>query len=52
MIELSKVYVEGRDDNFLHVKSDQKQIKEESMDQKMALRLETQLNDIKQKKLS
>jgi len=38
-IELSNVYVEGKDDNFLHVKSDQK----------ITLRLETQLNDIKQK---
>jgi len=48
-IELTKVSVEGKDDNFLHVKSDQKQVKEESMDQKMTLRLEMQLNDIKQK---
>lgn len=48
-IELTKVSVEGKDDHFLHVKSDQKQIKEESMDQKMTLRLEAQLNDIKQK---
>ena len=48
-IELTKVSIEGKDDHFLHVKSDQKQIKEESMDQKMTMRLEAQLNDIKQK---
>lgn len=48
-IELTKVSVEGKDDSFLHVKSDQKKIKEESMDQKMTIRLEAQLNDIKQK---
>jgi len=48
-IELTKVSVEGKEDNFLHVKSDQKQIKEESMDKKLTLRLEAQLNDIKQK---
>jgi len=48
-IELTKVAVEGKDDCFLHVKSDQKKIKEESMDQKMTMKLEAQLNDIKQK---
>ena len=48
-IGLTKVSVEGKSDRFLHVKSDQKQIKEESMDQKMIMRLEAQLNDIKQK---
>lgn len=48
-IELTKVYVEDKDDCFLLVKSDQKQIKEESMDKKMTLRLEAQLDDIKQK---
>lgn len=48
-IELTKVSVEDKDDRFLHVKSDQKQVKEESMDQKMTMRLETQLNSIKQK---
>ncbi len=48
-IELTKVSVESKDDSFLHVKSDQKKIKEESMDQKMTMRLEAQLNDIKQK---
>lgn len=48
-IELTKVSVEGKDDCFLHVKSDQKKIKEESMDQKMTMRLEAQLGDIKQK---
>jgi len=48
-IELTKVSVEGKDDHFLHVKSDQKKIKEESMDHKMTVRLEAQLNEIKQK---
>ena len=48
-IELTKVAVEGKDDYFLHVKSDQKKIKEESMDQKMTMKLEAQLMDIKQK---
>ena len=48
-IELTKVLVKGKDDCFLHVKSEQKQIKEKSMDEKMTLRLEEQLNDIKQK---
>ena len=48
-IELTKVSVEGKDDNFLHIKSEQKQIKEKSMDEKMTLRLEEQLNEIKKK---
>jgi len=48
-IELTKVLVEGKDDNFLHVKSEQKVLKEKSMDEKMSKRLETQLNDIKLK---
>lgn len=48
-IELTKVSIEGKDDHFLHVKSDQKEIKEKSMDDKMTLRLEDQLNEIKQK---
>lgn len=48
-IKLTKVSVAGKDDSFLLVKSDQKKIKEESMDQKMTMRLEAQLNDIKQK---
>lgn len=48
-IKLTKISVEGKDDHFLHVKSDQKEIKEKSMDQKMTLRLESQLNEIKQK---
>jgi hypothetical protein len=48
-IELTKVSVEGKDDHFLHVKSDQKKIKEESMDHKMTVRLEAQLNEIKEK---
>jgi hypothetical protein len=48
-IELTKVAIEGKDDYFLHVKSDQKMIKEESMDRKMTMKLEAQLMDIKQK---
>ena len=46
-IELTKVSVEGKDDNFLHVKSEQKEVKERSMDEKMTKRLESQLNEIK-----
>jgi len=48
-IELTKVSVEGKDDHFLHVKSEQKAIKERSIDEKMTKRLESQLNEIKTK---
>lgn len=48
-IELTKISVDGKDDNFLHIKSEQKKIKEQSMDDKMTQRLESQLNDIKEK---
>lgn len=48
-IELTKVNVEGKEDHFLHVKSDQKEAKEKSMDLKMTQSLEKQLNEIKQK---
>lgn len=48
-IELTKVSVEGKDDSFLHIKSDQKFKKEASIDNKLTLRLETELQDIKDK---
>ena len=46
-IELIKVDVKGKDDYFLKVKSDQKEIKEVSMDAKLTKRLEAQLQEIK-----
>jgi len=48
-IELTKVSAEGKDDNFLHIKSDQKFKKEASIDNKLTQRLEAQLQDIKDK---
>jgi len=48
-IELTKVDVEGKDDNFLKVKSAQKVLKEVSMDDKLTQRLESQLIEIKEK---
>lgn len=48
-IELTKAMVEGKDDCFLHVKSGQKLKKEVSIDDKLTLRLEKQLQDIKDK---
>ena len=44
-IELTKVVAEGNDDNFLHIKSDQKLKKEASIDNKFTLRLEAQLTN-------
>jgi hypothetical protein len=48
-IELVKVDVEGKEDNFLKVKSAQKVLKEKSMDDKLTQRLEAQLLEIKEK---
>lgn len=48
-IHLTKIAVADKDDYFLHVKSDQKKVKEVAMDTKMTQRLEEQLNDIKEK---
>lgn len=48
-IELTKATVEGKDDNFLHIKSSQKLKKEESIDNKLTQRLESQLQEIKDK---
>jgi len=48
-IHLTKVSVPGKQDHYLQVKSDQKKLKEQSMDAKLTRRLEEQLNDIKQK---
>lgn len=50
-IALTKISEEDKEDHFLHIKSAQKEIKEESMDKKLTLRFEEQLNDI-QRKLS
>lgn len=51
-IELTKVSVEGKEDNFLHVKSAQKEKKENSIDEKLSKRLELQLQEIKNKLLN
>ena len=48
-IALTKVKADDKEDNFLHVKSAQKQKKEESMDAKLTKRLETHLQEIKDK---
>ena len=48
-IELTKIDVKDKPDNFLHVKSGQKQKKEESIDEKLTKRLESELQDIKDK---
>lgn len=48
-IGLTKAHAEGYEDCFLHIKSAQKQLKEESIDEKLTLRLEAQLQDIKDK---
>ncbi len=43
-IEVQKVLVEGSSDSFLHIRSDQKVVKEESMDRKITQRFEERLN--------
>lgn len=48
-IYLTKVAVEGKNDNFLHVMSDQKKLKETAMDDKLSQKLEEQLQEIKRK---
>jgi hypothetical protein len=48
-IELTKINVEGKPDNFLHIKSEKKELKEKSIDEKLTKRLELQLQDIKDK---
>lgn len=48
-IELTKILVEGKEDYFLHIKSAQKKKKEESIDKKLTDRLESQLQEIKDK---
>jgi len=47
-IHLTKISVDDKDDNFLHIKSDQKEIKERSMDEKMTRKLEAQLTSLNQ----
>jgi len=48
-IELTKIKVEGKEDCFLHIKSEQKEKKESSMDQKLSIRLVKQLEEIRDK---
>jgi len=48
-IHLTKVLVEGKEDHFLHIKSEQKEKKETSMNEKLTKRLEDQLQEIKDK---
>ena len=48
-IELTKINAKGKPDNFLHVKSEKKELKEISIDEKLTKRLEAQLQDIKDK---
>lgn len=48
-IELTKATAQGKEDNFLHIRSDQKFKKEASIDNKLTQRLEAQLQDIKDK---
>ena len=48
-IELTKIDVKDKPDNFLHIKSEQKQKKEESIDEKLTKRLEAELQEIKDK---
>ena len=44
IIEVQKVLVDGTDDSFLHIKSNQKIVKEESMDRKITQRFEERLS--------
>jgi len=46
-IEVQKVSVNATNDSFLHIKSEQKGIKEKSMDEKITKRLEERLNYLK-----
>jgi len=48
-IQLTKVAVADKEDHFLKVQSDQKQVKEDAIDKKLTQRLEEQLNEIKRK---
>lgn len=47
-IELTKVSVADKEDRFLHIKSDEKLKKEQSIDDKLSQRLELQLHEIKE----
>jgi hypothetical protein len=48
-IELTKVSVRGKEDHFLHIKSEEKRKKEQSIDDKLSQRIELQLQEIKEK---
>ena len=43
-IEVQKVSVKDKNDSFLHIKSEQKEMKEQSMDEKITARFEERLN--------
>ena len=47
-IEVTKVSVEGSDDYFVHIKSAQKQLKEQSMSDKITQRFEQSMNYLKE----
>ncbi len=47
-IAVQKVSVEGKDDSFLHIKSEQKGMKEKSMDEKITQRFEERLSYLKE----
>jgi len=47
-IEVTKVSVEGNDDYFVHIKSAQKQLKEQSMSDKITQRFEQSMNYLKE----
>ena len=47
-IEVQKIFVEGKDDCFLHITSEQKGLKEASMDEKITQRFEERINYLKQ----
>ena len=48
-IELTRIEVEGKHDCFLHIKSEQREKKETSMDEKLSARLVKQLEEIRDK---
>lgn len=47
-IEVQKVSVQGKDDTFLHIKSDRKGLKEKSMDEKITSRFQDKLLYLKE----
>jgi transposase len=47
-IELRKIKAEGKDDNFVYVKSEQKRVKEQSMDERFTEKFEKELDEFNQ----